>query len=93
MFTHPKRVLAIVILLATIGFSFGYFSRYPDLNRKAMAAESAIGGRHDLDVADAQDPRLRPDVEEDRLHHGQLVQRQQEGHGVRCGRLPRCCPR
>jgi len=44
VFTHRKRVFVIVCLVAGIGFSFGYFSRYPDLHRKAMAAESATVG-------------------------------------------------
>ncbi len=41
MITHRKRSVLIFFLLFTIGISFGYFSRYPDLNRKAMVAESA----------------------------------------------------
>ncbi len=41
MVTHRKRALMIILLLLSIGISFGYFSRYPDLNRKAMVAESA----------------------------------------------------
>jgi uncharacterized membrane protein YraQ (UPF0718 family) len=39
--THKKRVLLIALLLAGIGGSFGYFSRYPDLNHKALMAEKA----------------------------------------------------
>lgn len=41
MVTHKKRVLFIICLLLGIGISFGYFSRYPDLNHKALVAEKA----------------------------------------------------
>lgn len=41
MVTHKKRVAFIICLLLSIGISFGYFSRYPDLNHKALVAEKA----------------------------------------------------
>ncbi len=41
MVTHKKRVFFIICLLLSIGISFGYFSRYPDLNHKALMAEKA----------------------------------------------------
>ena len=41
MITHKKRVFIIALFLLGITLSFGYISRYPDLNHKALVAESA----------------------------------------------------
>lgn len=41
MITHKKRAFVIACLLLAISFTFGYVSRYPDLNHKALVAESA----------------------------------------------------
>jgi uncharacterized membrane protein YraQ (UPF0718 family) len=41
MFRAPKRAVLALTSIAALAFSFGYFSRYPDLNRKAVLAEKA----------------------------------------------------
>jgi len=38
--THRMRFILATLAVVTLVVSFGYFSRYPDLNRKAMVAEN-----------------------------------------------------
>lgn len=40
-FDAKKRTIVIVSLIVVIAFSFWFFSRYPDLNRKAQMSEAA----------------------------------------------------
>jgi uncharacterized membrane protein YraQ (UPF0718 family) len=42
-FDPKRRALAIVMLMAVTALSFWFFSRYPDLGRKAQMAEAASG--------------------------------------------------
>jgi uncharacterized membrane protein YraQ (UPF0718 family) len=41
MFRAPIRACLALACIVVLAFSFGYFSRYPDLNRKAMMAQDA----------------------------------------------------
>ncbi|MCX6131658.1 MAG: hypothetical protein NTX25_21675, partial [Proteobacteria bacterium] len=40
MLTHKARFILVTFIVLTLTTCFGYFSRYPDLNRKAMVAEN-----------------------------------------------------
>lgn len=42
-FDPKKRTIVVISLIVVTAFSFWFFSRYPDLNRKAQMAEAASG--------------------------------------------------